>query len=57
MNDLKEEIKSLANNKQEVFSFDNIKPSLDFFKREEGSLSIISNNNKNDKEYIDLKTL
>jgi len=57
MNDLKEEIKSLANNKQEVFSFDNIKPSLVFFNRDGGSLSIISNNNKNDKEYIDLKTL
>ena len=57
MNDLKEEIKSLANNKQEVFSFDKIKPSLVFFNRDGGSLSIISNNNKDEKEYIDLKNL
>ena len=48
---------SLANGKQEIFSFDKIKPSLVFFNRDGQSLSIISNNNKNEQEYKDLKDL
>ena len=54
-----EEINDLAddNKKQEIFSFEKIKPSLVFFNRDGGSLSIISNNDKNDKEYKDLKEL
>ena len=54
-----EEINDLAddNKKQEIFSFEQIKPSLVFFNRDGGSLSIISNNNKKDKEYKDLKEL
>ena len=50
-------VTSLANDKQEIFSFEQIKPSLVFFNRDGGSLSIISNNNKNDKDYKDLKKL
>ena len=50
-------IKSLANEKQEIFSFTKIKPSLVFFNRDGGSISIISNNNKNDVEYRELKEL
>ena len=57
IDDLKEEVNALANEKQEVFSLEKIKPSLVFFNRDGGSLSIISNNNKNDKEYQDLKQL
>ena len=54
-----DEINDLAddNKKQEIFSFEKIKPSLVFFNRDGGSLSIISNNDKNDKEYKDLKEL
>ena len=54
-----EEINDLADdkNKQEIFSFEQIKPSLVFFNRDGGSLSIISNNNKKDKEYNDLQLL
>ena len=48
---------SLANGKQEIFSFDKIKPSLVFFNRDGQSLSIILNNNKNEQEYKDLKDL
>ena len=43
--------------KQEIFSFEKIKPSLVFFNRDGGSLSIISNNDKKDKEYNDLQAL
>ena len=50
-------IMALANDKQEIFSFEKIKPSLVFFNRDGFSLSIISNNNKNDQEYKDLKVL
>ena len=54
-----EEINDLADDKmkQEIFSFEKIKPSLVFFNRDGGSLSIISNNNKKDKEYNDLQLL
>ena len=41
-----DEIKDLADNKQEIFSFEKINPSLVFFNLDGGSLSIISNNNK-----------
>ena len=54
---IEEGIKSLANEKQEVFSFEKIKPSLVFFNRDGASLSIISNNDKNDLEYKELKEL
>jgi len=52
-------VMALADEKQksEIFSFEQIKPSLVFFNRDGGSLSIITNNNKNDKEYKDLKEL
>ena len=43
--------------KKEIFSFEKIKPSLVFFNRDGGSLSIISNNNKDEQEYKDLKEL
>ena len=43
--------------KKEIFSFDKIKPSLVFFNRDGGSLSIISNNDKSDKEYQELQQL
>ena len=54
-----EEINILADEKgkTQVFSFELIKPSLVFFNLDGGSLSIISNNDKNDKEYKDLKEL
>ncbi len=54
-----EEIDLLANpnEKTQVFSFELIKPSLVFFNRDGGSLSIITNNDKNDKEYQSLKEL
>ena len=45
------------NKKKEIFSFDKIKPSLVFFNRDGNSISIISNINKRDKEYINLKEL
>ena len=48
---------ALANDKQEIFSFEQIKPSLVFFNQDGQSLSIISNNNKNDQEYQNLKAL
>ena len=50
-------IKSLSGNKKEIFSFELIKPSLVFFNKDGQSLSIISNNNKNDNEYKNLKAL
>ena len=39
-------ITALENEKHEVFSFDDIKPSLVFFNRDKSSFSIISNLNK-----------
>ena len=54
---LQDGVDALANEKQEIFSFKLIKPSLVFFNRDGYSLSIISNNNKNDQEYKDLKEL
>ena len=45
---------ALANGKKEVFSFKEIKPSLVFFNRDGQSLSIISNNDKKEKEYKDM---
>jgi ATP-dependent Clp protease ATP-binding subunit ClpA len=48
---------SLAKDKKEIFSFEKIKPSLVFFNKDGQSLSIISNCNKSDKEYQDLKAL
>ena len=54
-----EELMKLADesNKQEIFSFEKIKPSLVFFNRDGSSLSIISNNDKNEKNYKDLHLL
>ena len=56
---IEEGINQLADEKQkkEIFSFEKIKPSLVFFNRDGGSLSIISNNNKNDNEYQELRDL
>ena len=56
---IEEGIKKLADKegKREIFSFKKIKPSLVFFNMDGGSLSIITNNNKNDEEYKDLKEL
>ena len=50
-------LNALAKDKQEIFSFELIRPSLVFFNKDGQSLSIITNNNKNDQEYIQLKTL
>ena len=47
----------LANNKKEVFSFQQIKPSLVFFNKDGHSLSIISNSKQHEREYQDLKAL
>ena len=54
-----EEIMDLADKdkKEEIFSFEQIKPSLVFFNRDGGSLSIITNNDKKDREYNELKQL
>ena len=54
-----DEINILADEKDktQVFSFDQIKPSLVFFNRDGHSISIITNNDKKDKEYQDLKEL
>ena len=56
---VQEGIDALAdeNAKKKVFSFEQIKPSLVFFNQDGQSFSIISNNNKNEKEYKDLKAL
>ena len=56
---LEDGIKDLANedDKQEIFSFKKIKPSLLFFNKDGQSISIISNNDKNDPEYKNLKAL
>ena len=43
--------------KQEIFSFEQIKPSLVFFNRDGESFSIISNNDQNENEYNSLKSL
>ncbi len=48
---------SLANEKQEIFSFKQIEPSLVFFNQDGNSISIISNNDKNSNEYNNLKAL
>ena len=53
----KEGIKDLASEKNEVFSFENIKPSLVCFNMDGSSLCIITNNNKNEEEYKDLNEL
>ena len=50
-------IENLSKEKQEIFSFELIKPSLVFFNKDGQSLSIITNNNKNDQEYKDLQAL
>ena len=56
---VQEGIEALADEKakKNVFSFEQIKPSLVFFNQDGQSFSIISNNNKNEKEYKDLKAL
>ena len=56
---VQEGIDALADEKgrKQIFSFQQIKPSLVFFNQDGQSFSIISNNNKNDKEYKDLKAL
>ena len=58
-NAINEGIKALANEdeKKQIFSFEQIKPSLVFFHQDGQSISIISNNNKNEQEYKDLKAL
>ena len=40
-----------------IFSFESIKSSLVFFNRDGGSISIITNTDKNNQEYKDLKEL
>ncbi len=50
-------ITALENEKQEIFSFNDIKPSLVFFNKDGMSISIISNADKNDDEYMDLQKL
>ena len=47
----------MANDKKEVFSFQKIKPSLVFFNKDGHSLSIITNSEKNEEEYKNLKAL
>ena len=47
-------ISALENEKQEIFSFDDIKPSLVFFNKDGQSFGIISNADKNDEEYKEL---
>jgi len=56
---VEEGIMKLANEdeKQEIFSFDKIKPSLVFFNMDGASLSIITNNDRNDQEYKNLRLL
>ena len=55
--EIEQAIYDLENEKKEIFSFDLIKPSLVFFNRDGGSLSIISNNNINDPNYKSLQDL
>ena len=56
---VQEGIEALADEKAKkiIFSFEQIKPSLVFFNLDGQSISIISNNNKNDEEYKNLKKL
>ena len=54
---MKNAIDSLENKKTEVFSFQQINPSLVFFNKDGQSLSIISNSDKKEKEYQNLKAL
>ena len=54
---LEEGVKTLEKEKQEIFSFEQVQPSLIFFNQDGQSFSIISNNNKNDPEYKNLKIL
>ena len=56
---VQEGIDALADEKAKkmIFSFEQIKPSLVFFNQDGQSFSIISNNNKKEKEYKDLKAL
>ena len=53
----KDGILALANEVQDVFSFNDIKPSLVFFNQDGESFSIISNNDKNDSDYESLLEL
>ena len=55
--DEKKIIENLEKEKQEIFSFKLIKPSLVFFNKDGQSLSIITNNDKNDPEYKDWQAL
>ena len=55
--EIEQAINDLEKEKQEIFSFDLIKPSLVFFNRDGGSLSIITNNNRQDPEYKRLHAL
>ena len=48
---------ALEIDKQEIFSFEQIKPSLVFFNIDGESFSIISNNDQNENEYKSLKSL
>ena len=54
-----EEIMKMADesNKQEIFSFEKIKPSLVFFNKDNESLSIISNNDDKEENYKQLRLL
>ena len=56
---VQEGIKALADEKVKkvIFSFEQIKPSLIFFNQDGQSFSIITNNNKNESEYKNLKDL
>ena len=54
---IQEEIKSLDKEGQKISSFGQIEKSLVFFNLDGYSLSIISNNDKNSKDYKDLKAL
>ena len=53
----KNAINSLANNRKEIFSFQQINPSLVFFNKDGQALSIITNCNKSKDEYKNLKAL
>ena len=47
----------MAKNKKEIFSFQQINPSLVFFNKDGQALSIITNCEKNNEEYKNLKAL
>ena len=54
----KEDIfKELSEKKNNVFSFEDIKPSLVFFNKDGQSLSIITNTERKDQEYRELQAL